>query len=243
MIIKQTVVNEIERKLLKEETTGYIVEVEKEPQLLMESNIVENPLNVVDGVAYYFRYNWRDTVISEGNQNDNKLHDAVLELLEVADRPTRKKIADMVLKDKDLSDMENVSLFEFFSDYNEVAMYDFFSSAINLQLWSELLPQWTRYELYPVNVYTHSDSTFRLGNYFTDTDYILIDKRKTAITKKELDMILENYTDYFNGYIYTFKMFSSLQEAINNEEYFEHYVFGNQLTSFYNELKEINGGN
>lgn len=99
----------------------------------------------------------------------------------------------------------------------------------------ELLEEHTDKRLWFVHVYTHSGSTFRLSDEVTK-GYLLV---SNGLKIEFIELLLNMYTDYFNGHVYEFKAYETLEDAINEEDETWLEVYGHNFIDFEKKLKDI----
>lgn len=243
MKITKTVVTLIERTIKKHKNYNVYVDTtnENEPDYVDDLSFCENPLDQIEAI-YWLPYNWTDVAKSKIDPQI-KLVDLTVNALKKADRKERKKFYDTIVNpiinkgyfDKDL--LESMTLNEIIDEY--AGEFELFTHLNQLQL---LIHKYTNYSLYPVYVYTHSDSTFKLIDNFdesSDKEQAFIIVNNEDVTKDALTTAIDNFTDYFNGSVFEFKAYDTLQDAINDTNIESLTVFANELTDFINNLTDI----
>lgn len=243
MKIKKTIVTTIERTIKKHKKYNVYVDTtnENEPNYVDDLAFCDNPLDQIAAI-YWLPYNWNDVAKSKTDPQI-KLVEVTVTALKQADRNERKEFYDTIVQpiinkeyfDKPL--LESMMLDEIIDEY--AGEFELF---VHLDQLQPLIHKYTNYSLYPVYVYTHSDSTFKLIDRFDESStkeqaFIIINNDNA--TKNELKVAIDNFTDYFNGSVFEFKAYDTLQDAINDTNIEALTVFANELTDFINNLTDV----
>lgn len=251
MKITKTIVTTIERTIKKH--MGYNVYVDTtnddQPEYVNDLAVWLNPLEDIDAF-YWFPYNWNDTAKSK-NDPQVKLISLTVNALNRADRNERKQFYNTIISpmiDKGYIDkevFESMTIAEIIDEYAGE-----FSLLTHLDELEPLISKYTNYSLYPVYVYTHSDSTFRLCDNFYNNKgsdenaaFIIVNNNDfdpdPKVRKETVSGIIDNYTDYFNGSVFEFKSYSTLEDAINDNNIETLTVYANELNDFMKQLQDI----
>ena len=253
MKIKTKIVKEIIRDVQFHKSLDAYIDVSTlDNPIQTDLDTIDNPL---DGLTYYLPYDWRSEVQSK-NQPHDRLVELFLSALKHATQIEKDHVFTKIVKpfitetntqhrsNKIDEDTTKKDMINFIADYATVL-----DLTNHYYLIDQLIEKYTNHMLYPVNVYTHSTSLFSLVPRFTNASslqnkcdaFIIIKKTKDSDTKsskeKELKLRLQLFSDFFNGEIYSFPAYHSLEDAINNENSYDIQIYGSDFLTFKNQLE------
>lgn len=205
MIIKQTVVTEKEIDLRFDTANSLYVEFEEYPE---HADYIGNPFAGTE-VSYHLPYNWTDSA----DFGTGSIEELLKEGLDNAPIEEQKAFFDKWIADL-MDDPENAlednllsMLIDEYAQYGEDYEGDYLQAVANI------INLYTESKVYPIDVTTHSYSTFSLGNSFNDA-YLIAPQAMDTIT---VEYLLNAFTDWFNGFVYAYVAYDTLENAINQE--------------------------
>lgn len=215
MKITRTTITHKKHELKYAPDLGLIIDVTNtnNPEYYYDNNDLYHPLNTIDHAIHSFKINWRD--VAESENAEEQFKDLFVLALEKATREQRKRVAAEYEDFFDYSyrPLDNAELHEML---NELSASDLDLTS-NLALAKELIDQHTDFTVYPVSVYTHSDSSFTLCQADQTHDYLVLpDREEKPWSDDTVAKLIDIYQDYFNGYIYTFDAWDNLEDAVND---------------------------
>lgn len=253
MKIKTKIIKEIIRDVqFNKQLNAYIDVSTLDNPIQTDLDTIDNPL---DGLTYYLPYDWRSEVQSK-NQPHDRLVELFLSALKRATKLEKDHVFTKIVKPfitKTNTKNRSNKIDEATTKENMINFIADYSMALDLDnyyyLIDQLIEKYTNYMLYPVNVYTHNSSLFSLMSRFTNSPslqnkcdaFIIIKKEKDSDTKeskeKELKLKLQYFSDFFNGEIYSFPAYHSLEDAINNENSYDIQIYGSDFLTFKHQLE------
>ena len=220
MIIKKTVVAEKEIDLRFDTASSLYVEFEENPA---HADYVENPFGDTE-VSYHMPYNWTDSA----DFGTDSLEELLKEGLDNAPVGEQKAFFDKWIADL-MDDPENALEDNLFSTLiDEYAQYGEDYEGGYLQAVANIINLYTDSKVYPIDVTTHSYSTFSLGNSFSDA-YLIAPQAMDSAT---FEYLLNAFTDWFNGFVYEYVAYETLEDAINQEDSVAVTVFGDDMNEW-----------
>lgn len=227
MKINDTIVTVKERTIMYSEMLDAFVEIQENYDYSDFSDYAENPIDYLS-IDYYMPCDW--VHVTKTNGVLYNLKELVSSSLEKASRVERKEFFEKVISELvDIEYMENSTLQEIFHDEIEPSdLLDYLSSL------SFLINKYTNKTMLPIDVYTHSESRFSVGNTYSYAFIIVPNELVQGIEKE-----MERFTDYFNGWIYDVTCYDTLENAINKNDSYTSVIYSSDMNYFENSLKEI----